>query len=163
MVAREPEQEPLHRLPVADESPDYDPSMAAIRPPYTAALNDYVRRSLGYKSDLHYYILGGGIGPWNYPQNQYATVVPHLERAFATNPYMKLFVAEGYYDGATPYFAAEYTLSHMSVDPNVAKNNITVQRYNAGHMMYIDEPSARKLRTDLARFYETATKGQVVP
>jgi len=140
-----------------------DPSMSIIRNTFTPVFTDYARRELNYKNEETYHILGGGIGPWNYPQNQYATVVPHLERAFATNPYMKLFVAEGYYDGATPYFAAEYTLSHMSVDPNVAKNNITVQRYNAGHMMYIDEPSARKLRTDLARFYETATKGQVVP
>ena len=89
--------------------------------------------------------------------------MPNLERAFAKNPYMKLFVAEGFYDGATPYFAVEYTLSHMSVDPNVAKNNITVERYTAGHMMYIDETSMRKLRADLARFYDAATKQQVVP
>ena len=140
-----------------------DPSEVVIRNTFTPVLTDYNRRELNYKNEDTYYILGGGIGQWNYPQNQYATVVPNLERAFAKNPYMKLFVAEGFYDGATPYFAVEYTLSHMSVDPNVAKNNITVERYAAGHMMYIDEASMKKLRADLARFYESATRGSVVP
>jgi carboxypeptidase C (cathepsin A) len=140
-----------------------DPSEVVIRNTFTPVLTDYNRRELNYKNEDTYYILGGGIGQWNYPQNQYATVVPNLERAFAKNPYMKLFVAEGYYDGATPYFAVEYTLSHMSVDPNVAKSNIMVERYAAGHMMYIDEPSMKKLRADLSRFYDNATRGQVVP
>ena len=140
-----------------------DPSEVVIRNTFTPVLTDYNRRELGYKNEDTYYILGGGIGPWNYPQNQYATVVPNLERAFAKNPYMRLFVAEGYFDGATPYFAVEYTLSHMSVDPTVAKSNIMVERYPAGHMMYIDEGSMKKLRSDMARFYDSATKGQVVP
>jgi carboxypeptidase C (cathepsin A) len=140
-----------------------DPSMSIIRNTFTPVFTDYARRELNYRNEETYYILGGGIGPWNYPQNTYATVVPHLERAFAINPYMRLFVAEGYYDGATPYYAAEYTLSHMSVDPTVAKNNITVERYTAGHMMYIDEPSAKKLRGDLAKFYENATRVQAIP
>jgi carboxypeptidase C (cathepsin A) len=140
-----------------------DPSEVVIRNTFTPVLTDYNRRELNYKNEDTYYILGGGIGQWNYPQNQYATVVPNLERAFAKNPYMKLFVAEGYYDGATPYAAVEYTLSHMSVDPSVAKNNILVERYAAGHMMYIDEPSMKKLRSDLLRFYDNATRGQVVP
>jgi carboxypeptidase C (cathepsin A) len=140
-----------------------DPSEVVIRNTFTPVLTDYNRRELNYKNEDAYYILGGGIGPWNYPQNQYATVVPNLERAFAKNPYMKLFVAEGYFDGATPYFAADYTLSHMSVDPTVVKTNIMVERYPAGHMMYIDEGSMKKLRSDLARFYDGATKSQVVP
>ena len=140
-----------------------DPSEITIRNTFTPVLTDYNRRELNYKNEDTYFILGGGIGPWNYPQNQYATVVPNLERAFAKNPYMKLFVAEGYYDAATPYFAVEYTLSHMSLDPNVAKNNVMVERYPAGHMMYIDEPSMKKLRADMTRFYDSATRNQVVP
>jgi carboxypeptidase C (cathepsin A) len=140
-----------------------DPSMSIIRNTFTPVFTDYARRELNYRNEDTYYILGGGIGPWNYPQNQYATVVPHLERAFAINPYMKLFVAEGYYDGATPYFASQYTLAHLSIDPTVARNNIQVERYSAGHMMYIDESSAKKLRSDLTRFYEFAIRGQAVP
>ncbi|HEX7940019.1 MAG TPA: hypothetical protein VF483_13610, partial [Gemmatimonadaceae bacterium] len=140
-----------------------DPSEVTIRNTFTPVLTDYNRRELNYKNEDVYYILGGGIGPWNYPQNQYATVVPNLERAFAKNPYMKLFVAEGYYDGATPLGAVEYTLSHMSVDPTVAKNNITVERYAAGHMMYIDEPSMKKLRADLTKFFDSAVRSPAVP
>jgi carboxypeptidase C (cathepsin A) len=133
-----------------------DPSDISFRHSFTTVLTDYTRRELGYKDEDLYYILGGGIGHWDYPQNTYATVVPNLERAFAKNPYMRLFVAEGYYDAATPYFAVEYTLAHMSVDPRVAHNNITTDRFTAGHMMYIDAPSMSKLRSDLQRFYDAA-------
>jgi carboxypeptidase C (cathepsin A) len=140
-----------------------DPSDISIRNTFTPVLTDYTRRELNYRKEDTYYILGGGIGRWNYPQNAYATVVPNLERAFAKNSYMKLYVAEGYYDAATPYWAVEYTLSHLSIDPKVAKSNITVGKFNAGHMMYIDEPSMKKLRGDLEKFYNTAVKEQVVP
>lgn len=140
-----------------------DPSMSIIRNTFTPVFTDYARRELNYRNDDTYYILGGGIGPWNYPQNQYATVVPHLERALAINPYMRVFVAEGYFDGATPYFASQYTFAHMSVEPAVARNNFTFARYAAGHMMYIDEPSARRLRADLQRFYDAATRLQATP
>lgn len=140
-----------------------DPSDISIRNTFTPVLTDYTRRELNYRNEDTYYILGGGIGRWNYPQNSYATVVPNLERAFAKNAYMKLYVAEGYYDAATPYWAVEYTLSHLSIDPKVAKNNITVGRFNAGHMMYIDDPSMKKLRSDLEKFYDGAVKETVVP
>lgn len=139
-----------------------DPSDVAIRNTFTPVLTDYTRRELGYHNEDIYYILGGGIGRWNYPQNTYATVVPNLERAFAKNPYMRLYVAEGYYDGATPYFAVEYTLSHLSIAPQVQKN-ITVGRFYAGHMMYIDEPSMKKLRSDLDRFYKDAVRENAIP
>jgi carboxypeptidase C (cathepsin A) len=133
-----------------------DPSDVSIRNTFTPVLTDYTRHELGYKNEDLYYILGGGIGRWNYPQNQYATVIPNLERAFAKNAYMKLFVAEGYYDAATPYFAVDYTLNHLSIAPSIAKNNITKDQFEAGHMMYIDQPSMKKLRADLERFYDGA-------
>jgi len=140
-----------------------DPSMSIIRNTFTPVFTEYVRRELNYRNEDVYYILGGGIGPWKYPENQYGTVMPHLERAFAINPYMRVFFAQGYYDGATPYFATEYTVSHLSVDPKLLKSNVQQERYTAGHMMYIDEPSARKLRADLGRFYRDALSGAAVP
>ena len=140
-----------------------DPSMSIIRNTFTPVFTDYARRELNYRNDDVYYILGGGIGPWNYPQNQYGSVMPHLERALAINPYMRIFFAEGYYDGATPYFATEYTISHLSADPKLLRSNVQVERYTAGHMMYIDESNARKLRADLARFYTGALGGNAVP
>jgi carboxypeptidase C (cathepsin A) len=142
------------------ERPDFDPSMAAIRPPYTAALNDYVRRELGYKNETEYYILGGGIGPWEWGRdNQYADTAEPLRAAFAKNPWMKLFVAYGYYDLATPYFAAKYTLSHMNLDPSLRKN-ITEAYYEAGHMMYIDVRELAKLKKDVQAFVAEALKKQ---
>jgi carboxypeptidase C (cathepsin A) len=123
-------------------------------------LSDYLRRELHYRSDDVYYILGGGIGRWRYPQqNGYANVTPALERAFARNPHMKLYVAMGYYDTATPYFAVEYTLSHLAVSPD-ARRNITTDYFAAGHMMYIDEPSMAKLRAGLGRFIDEAVNGE---
>lgn len=142
------------------ERGQFDPSDASIRNSFTPVLSEYVRRELGYRDEDVYYILGGGIGRWRYPVNNgYANVVPSLERAFAKNPEMKLFVAEGYYDMATPYFAVEYTLAHMSVDPHV-RAGITTQRFEAGHMVYIDAPSMVKLREGLRRFIDGALPQQ---
>ena len=134
----------------------FDPSDASIRNSFTPVVNDYIRRELGYKDDDIYYVLGGGIGRWRYDEGKYANVVPSLERAFAKNPYMKLYVAMGYYDMATPYWAVQYTLDHMTVDPKIRKENIRTDHFQAGHMMYIDAPSMTKLRADLRHFYEDA-------
>ena len=129
---------------------------SAIRPPYTAAFNNYVRTELGYKSDLEYYILGGGIGQWNWGVNNgYADTSTSLRSAFGQNPYLKVFVASGYYDMATPYFATEYTVDHMGLDPAVRKN-IKLGYYDAGHMMYIDVKSLAQLKRDVTAFIAEA-------
>jgi carboxypeptidase C (cathepsin A) len=134
-----------------------DPSEVNIRNSFTPVLTSYLRDELDYKLDDLYYILGGGIGPWPFPvRNGYATVTPNLERAFAKNPAMKLFVAEGYYDAATPYWAAEWTLAHLNVSDYVRTHDITVGRFTAGHMVYIDQPSMKKFRADLTRFIDSA-------
>ncbi|HEX7315968.1 MAG TPA: hypothetical protein VF297_18775 [Pyrinomonadaceae bacterium] len=144
----------------ASERPDFDPSMAAIRPPYTATFNQYVRSELNFRSDLEYYILGGGIGRWDWGvDNGYADTAEALRSAFAKNPYMKLFVASGYYDLATPYFAADYTLRHMALDPSL-RGNVTSTFYEAGHMMYIDQTSLAQLKRDAAAFVQNASRGR---
>src|SRR5215207_141724 len=144
----------------ADATPEFDPSMAAIRPPYTATFNQYVRAELGFRSDLEYYILGGGVGRWDFgADNSYADTSEALRSAFAKNPYMKLFVASGYYDLATPYFAAEYTLHHMALDPSL-RGNVTSTFYEAGHMMYIDQTSLAQLKRDAAAFVQNASGGR---
>jgi carboxypeptidase C (cathepsin A) len=147
---------PAHRS-AAGSGSEFDPSMTAIRPPYTAAFNDYVRRELGYKSDLEYFILGGGVtSPWNYGLSQgYTDTSIALNSAMRKNPYMKIFVAAGYYDMATPYYATEYTIAAMNLEPNLRKN-ITSSYYEAGHMMYIEKNSLRKLKEDAARFIQSA-------
>ena len=141
----------------AGDSPEFDPSMTAIRPPYTAAFNDYVRRELGYKNDSTYYVLGGGFtAPWNWnADNAYADTSVALKNAFSKNPFMKLFIGFGYYDMATPYFAAEYTVDHMNLDPSL-KTNIKTAYYEAGHMMYIDIKSLAKLKQDVSAFIQSS-------
>ena len=143
---------------LATDSTEYDASEAAIRPPYTATFNNYVRSELGYKTDLEYYILGGGIGPWNWgTNNNYVDTSTALRNALAKNPFLKVFVAMGYYDMATPYYAVEYTLGHISIDPSLMKN-FSTSFYEAGHMMYIDEKSLTKLHSDVTKFMDDSMK-----
>ena len=150
----------------AGATPDFDPSLAAITPPYTSSFNNYVRSELGYKSDKTYEILGGGFSSWDFTKvfgrneewgQGYADSSELLRSAFAKNPYMRLFVASGYYDLATPYFATEYTLSHLSLDPT-AQKNITRRYYEAGHMMYIHTEMLARLRKDVDAFLESAPR-----
>lgn len=142
----------------AGENSEYDPSYAAIYGPYTAMLNDYVRSELKYENDLPYEILTSRVRPWSYAaaQNQYVNVAERLRSAMSQNRNLKVFVAAGYYDFATPYFAAEYTVNHFGLDPTLRKN-VQLELYEAGHMMYIHKPSLTKLTADVAGFYQSAS------
>lgn len=135
-------------------SPDWDPSMIAIEGPYTAALNDYVRRELGFESDLPYEILTGRVHPWSYGdyENRFANLAETLRRAMTKNPSLRVMWACGYYDLATPFFAAEQTASQMQLDPERRKNN-EFHYYESGHMMYIRHHDLEKLKKDVQGFY----------
>jgi carboxypeptidase C (cathepsin A) len=74
----------------------------------------------------------------------------------AKNPYMKIFFAQGYYDMATPFYAAEYTVSAMNLDPQL-KRNLSFAYYEAGHMMYIEKNSLKKLKEDASAFISNGT------
>ncbi|HLW52403.1 MAG TPA: peptidase S10 [Candidatus Angelobacter sp.] len=143
------------------ERADYDPSMSAIRPPYTAMFNQYVRTELGYKSDLEYYVLGGGFRfdewDWGIRRGGYPDTAEALKDAFDRNPFMKLFVGSGYYDLATPYFATQYTLNHMGLDSDQHKR-VSLGYYGAGHMMYIQDQSLGELKKDVSAFMSNALK-----
>ncbi|MDX1981662.1 MAG: peptidase S10 [Bryobacteraceae bacterium] len=147
----------------AAERPEFDPSLAAIRPPYTSAMNQYARQELGFETELEYFALGGGItSPWDFnltgtggAGQGYADTSVALRDALAKNPYMKVFVASGYYDLATPFEAALYTVNHMGLEP-ATRNNFRFAEYPAGHMMYIHVPSLRKLKHDVDAFYAFA-------
>ena len=148
------------RSPVSDTA-ELDPSMSAIRPPYTAMFNQYVRTELGFKSDLEYYILGGGFTffewDWGSARSGFPDTAQALHDAFNKNPFMKLFVGSGYFDLATPYFGTQYTLNHMGLD---AKQHarISLGYYAAGHMMYIQDESLSQLRKDIRTFIDSALK-----
>lgn len=141
----------------AGEHFEFDPSMSNIMGPYTAMLNQYVRSELNYESDLPYEVLNPKVWPWSYAdhENRYVDVAETLRKSITTNPFLKVFVANGYYDLATPYFATEYTFNHLAL-PSELQANISMEYYEAGHMMYIHIPSLEKLKEDLAKFIESA-------
>jgi carboxypeptidase C (cathepsin A) len=139
------------------ETPDFDPSLAAIRPPFTATFNDYVRRELNYENDAEYHILRGLEWDWGSAGEGHPDTSEALRSAFAQNPYLRLFIASGHYDLATPYFATEYTLSHMGLDPSL-RDNVTVEEYPVGHMVYLERNTLAKLKDDVVKFIEAAVK-----
>ena len=136
---------------------EYDPSYTNILGPYTATLNDYLRSQLKFESDLAYEILTDRVHPWNYDthQNQYVNVTDTLRKAMTTNPYLKVFVASGYYDLATPYMATQYTFNHLGLDKSL-QQNVSMSFYEAGHMMYVHQQSLIQLKKDLSSFIQLA-------
>ena len=131
---------------VAAES-ESDPTMAVISAPFSASFHQYVRTELGYKSDDDYYLLGGGFSQardwdWGSAAEGFPNVTEAVRSAVAGNPYMRLYVASGYFDLATPYFATGYTLAHLGLEPGES-SRISTGFYDAGHMMYL-KPSAQK-------------------
>jgi len=141
----------------AGEHSEFDPSMSNIQGPYTATLNDYVRGELKFESDLPYEILTNRVHPWSYAEfeNEYVNVAERLRRAMTTNPYLKVYVANGYYDLATPYIATRYTFKHLGLDKSLL-GNLRMGYFEAGHMMYIHIPSIIKLRGELVDFIQWA-------
>ncbi|MFI6992141.1 S10 family peptidase [Nonomuraea wenchangensis] len=130
-----------------------DPSMNAIMGPYSAALNHYLRTELDYANDLPYELLTSRVHPWSYKEFEgaHVQVVDKLAAAMRANPHLRVHVACGYHDGATPYFAAEHSFAHLPVPPELAAN-VEFAYYEAGHMMYVHEPSRLRQSADLAAF-----------
>jgi len=134
------------------ETPEFDPSLSAITPPYTAMMTDYARTELGFETDLTYETLSFKVNEgWEWDRGKYADTSEALRSSMAKNPFLKVFVAMGYYDLATPHFAAQYTLAHMDIDPSL-RANIHTADYEAGHMLYLDIKSLAKLKTDVKEF-----------
>jgi carboxypeptidase C (cathepsin A) len=130
-----------------------DPSIDAITGPYATALNHYVRGELGYRSDLPYEVLTSRVQPWSYKEFEGAHlyVADKLAAAMRTNPHLRVQVACGYYDGATPYFAAEHSFSHLAIPAELA-TQIEISYFEAGHMMYVQEQSRLEQSALLAQF-----------
>ena len=136
----------------------HDPSMTAIRGPYTATFNDYVRSELEFETDLLYEILGGLYTKWSFKPQFYAeglNVAETLRDAISKNNALKVHVMNGYYDMATPFHVTEYTFNHLGIDPTL-QDNITMSYYEAGHMMYLKESCMPKIREEMVKFLENA-------
>jgi carboxypeptidase C (cathepsin A) len=144
----------LDRLGVTD-SAEYDPLLTNVLGPYTAGFYDLVRAELKFESDLRYEILNDKVWPWSYSENQYLNVSETMRKAMTYNPHLKVFIGNGYYDLGTPYFATEYTFNHLGLDKSLQKN-VSMEYYEAGHMMYIHMPSLKKMKADLVKFMRSA-------
>ena len=139
----------------AGEDQEYDPSNQALGGPYTALFLDYVRRELKWESELPYYT-SGQVQPWDYApySNRYLNMVEDLRSAMARNPYLKVMVANGYYDFATPFAATEYTFDHLGMEPSY-RARVSLTYYEGGHMMYIHPALLKQLKGDIARFVQS--------
>jgi len=143
----------------AGETQEFDPSNTALAGAYTALYVDYLQRQLSYETDMIYYT-SGPVRPWNYGdyENRYATHVDALRGAMTRNPYLKIFVANGYYDMATPFFGTEYTFNHLGWEPDY-QQRVTMGYYEGGHMFYIRPEMLQKFKADVTAFIKAALPG----
>jgi len=143
--------------PVGD-SADTDPSSDAVFGAFTAAFNQYVRDELHFKSDAKYEFLSFDVNSqWDWKRGDHTRpsaldVAGDLRDAMTANPYLRVFSANGIYDLATPFFATEYSLTHLGIAPEL-QSHITYGYYPAGHMIYINPAAHAALKHDLAAFY----------
>lgn len=146
------------------DTPEYDPSGAQPNPPFTSTFNNYLRTELNYKTDMPYYVQAQGpkfwqSWDWGNAIEGIPSTAMDLREAMTKDPYLKILVGEGYYDLATPFFAADYTMDHLDLPANLRKN-ISFAHYDAGHMVYLRQSEHDKLKKDFAQFVDSTVKGQ---
>jgi carboxypeptidase C (cathepsin A) len=148
------------------EYAEFDPQDTSITGPFTAAWNNYVRTELKFGQDKVY--IGGSNQAnqqWNWKHNAGENFgfpgSPNTEgdliQAMLVNPHLKVEIENGYYDLATPFFATEFTVDHLGL-PEGLRKNITLQYYDAGHMMYVREEDLAKLKVNVGNFIDGAAK-----
>lgn len=136
------------------DSTQYDPSFELVLGSFTAAMNNYLKEELKWEKDGDYKILAD-VHPWDYSAaatNQYLKVTDKLKAVLIKNENLRVFVASGYYDLATPYFGTKYTFNHLGIDPALS-SHITLKYYEGGHMMYTYYPTFVKMKKDITDFY----------
>ena len=129
-----------------------DPSQTMLSTSFTDAMRSYLPDGLGYKTTERYQ-LSAPVQPWSYGQagtNRYANVAPRLRSALEKDKLLRVLVASGYTDLATPFAGTNYTFAHLG--PRALMDQVTMTYYDAGHMFYTHEPSRKKFREDLVKF-----------
>jgi carboxypeptidase C (cathepsin A) len=155
-------------LDAAGEAPSYDASDSGISGAFIAALHDYLGRELKYETTDAYRPSADSIGQWDWKhrptsggpgggggEQAQPYVAADLASAIRKNPHLRVFSANGYFDLATPFFATEYDLSHMNLDPEL-KGNVEFSYYPSGHMIYLNVEALHQLKDDLAAFITKA-------
>jgi carboxypeptidase C (cathepsin A) len=152
---------------------EYDPQSNAISSAYTAALNDYMRKELKYGTDLTYkpgaygdadftwdlrHQAPGGAPPAT-QQESGTNVMPDLAFTMKSNPKMKVMLAGGYYDLATPFFEGMYEMHHLQIPPKL-QANISYHYYQSGHMVYVNEEVLKQFHADVTAFIRGTESGK---
>ena len=135
--------------------PDYSAELTSWLHSFTPAINHYIRKDLKFETDVKYNMFGP-VHPWN---NENDNTREDLRRAMAENPYLNVLIQSGYYDGATTYFNAKYTM--WQVDPSgKLRDRFKFKGYRSGHMMYLRNEDLKNANEDLRNFILiTQTKG----
>lgn len=139
---------------VSDLSGVKDPSYSRVAGGFTATFNDYVRGELGYETEMDYGILVGVRWDYDRAKNSYLHVAGDLRKAMAENPKLRVYVAAGYYDLATPHYAAEYTINH-SISHLDSRKRVQFGYFESGHMLFTHAESLEKLRFELVDFFKS--------
>lgn len=143
----------------AGDNLETDPSTDATGGVAASALNHFLRDEIGFESDDIYEVMSMDVNKnWDYEdfKGKYVDTSENFREVLSRSKGTQVLVANGYYDLATPHFATEYTISHMGLDPEVSEN-IKLTYYEAGHMMYVHQPSLSQLSADVREFVkETA-------
>lgn len=136
----------------AGVGPDYSAELTSWLHSFTPAINHYIRTELNFSTDIKYNMFGP-VRPWN---NDNDNTREDLRRAMAENPYLKVLFQSGYYDGATTYFNAKYTM--WQVDPSgKMKDRFSFKGYRSGHMMYLRNEDLIKSNDDLRSFIQSSS------
>jgi carboxypeptidase C (cathepsin A) len=134
-------------------SPDYSPELTAWLHSFTPAINYYTQNILNFKTDVKYNMFGP-VHPWDFEGED---ARESLRQAMAQNPYLQLLVQSGYYDGATTYGVAKYTMG--KIDPSgKLKNRMSFKGYRSGHMMYLRKEDLKKSNEDLRVFIQKSSQ-----
>ncbi len=154
----------------AGENPSYDASDTGISGAFVAALHDYLSRELKYDSTDEYRPSSNSIAQWEWKHHPTSGapgpgggdqsqpyVAADLASAIRKNPHLRVFSANGYFDLATPFFATEFDLDHMNLDPAL-RGNVQFGYYPSGHMIYLNVEALHKLKDDLAAFIGSSMK-----
>lgn len=136
----------------AGDSPDFNSELTSWLHSFTPAVNYYYKNMLKFETDMKYNMFGP-VHPWDRTENNTGE---NLRQAMAQNPYLHTMIQSGYYDGATKYFDAKYTMWRMDPSGRM-KDRLSFKGYRSGHMMYLRKEDLKESNEDIRKFIKVST------